>query len=298
MAPGPIPAQPTVASVASLASRLERVRSSLVDLEAAAELGPYGSQRDSARNLLHYLAFRRFDLRRDQARLTHWGLSSLGRSEGHVLYNLDAVLGWLHSLQGGTRPERPAPTGPDPERGRHLLARNSQALLGPTHPGRGVRIMVTMPAEAATDYELVRELVEVGMDCARINCAHEGPDEWARMVAHVRRAERSTGRRCRIEMDLTGPKILYRSDPTGTGRPQGSSDARCVRAGDRAGVGVASPGGGGRDAPPRWTIGSSPERLARPTSDPRTSRGGRPPRGPTDVAASGAGRQVRPRRAL
>ncbi|HLM90761.1 MAG TPA: pyruvate kinase [Thermoplasmata archaeon] len=200
-------AQPTVASVASLAARLDRVRTSLLELEGAADLAQYGAQRDSARNLLHYLAFRRFDLRRDQARLTHWGLSSLGRSEGHVLYNLDAVLGWLHSLGGGIRPEGPNSTGPDPERGRHLLARNAQALLGPKRPGRGVRIMVTMPAEAATDYGLVRELVEAGMDCARINCAHEGPADWARMVAHVRRAERATGRRCRIEMDLTGPKI-------------------------------------------------------------------------------------------
>ena len=67
--------------------------------------------------------------------------------------------------------------------------------------------MVTMPTEAATNYALVRELVEAGMDCARINCAHEGPTEWTRMIAHVRRAERASGRRCRIEMDLTGPKI-------------------------------------------------------------------------------------------
>jgi pyruvate kinase len=74
--------------------------------------------------------------------------------------------------------------------------------------------MVTMPAEAATDYRLVRELVEGGMDCARINCAHETPREWSRMVTHIRRAERATGRHCRIQMDLAGPKIR-----TGTIRP-------------------------------------------------------------------------------
>jgi pyruvate kinase len=67
--------------------------------------------------------------------------------------------------------------------------------------------MVTMPAEAASDYRLVRELVEGGMDCARINCAHESPAEWARMIAHLHRAERAVGRHCRIEMDLAGPKI-------------------------------------------------------------------------------------------
>ncbi len=67
--------------------------------------------------------------------------------------------------------------------------------------------MVTLPAEAATDYRLVRALLAGGMDCARINCAHEGPAEWTRMVAHIHRAEKALGRRCRIEMDLAGPKI-------------------------------------------------------------------------------------------
>lgn len=198
---------PAIASVGLLAARLERVRQSLVELERAVDLAPFGARRDSARNLLHYLAFRRFDLRRDQNRLAHWGLSSLGRSESHVLYNLDAVLGWLDRLRGRPVGARSSSDGPDPERGRRILQRNARTLLGPTRPGRGVRIMVTMPAEAATDYRLVRELLEGGMDCARINCAHERPAEWARMIAHLRRAEHSLGRRCRIEMDLAGPKI-------------------------------------------------------------------------------------------
>ena len=198
---------PAPSSIAALATRLENVRAHLVDLEEAIDLDGYGGRRDSARNLLHYLAFRRFDLRRDQARLARWGLSSLGRSESHVLYNLDAVLGWLDRVRGG-RPVIRAPSpGPDPERGRRTIERNAAALFGRTRPGRGVRIMVTMPAEAATDYRLVRELVDGGMDCARINCAHEGPGEWARMIAHIRRAERAVGRRCRVEMDLAGPKI-------------------------------------------------------------------------------------------
>ena len=200
-------APPLPASVAPLAARLENVRAHLLGLEAAVDLTGYGPRRDSARNLLHYLAFRRFDLRRDQARLARWGLSSLGRSESHVLYNLDTVLGWLDRIRGGPPVIRPPTPGPDPERGRRLIERNAAALFGPTRPGRGVRIMVTLPGEAADDYRLVRELLEGGTDCARINCAHDGPAEWTRMIAHVRRAERSLGRRCRIEMDLAGPKI-------------------------------------------------------------------------------------------
>jgi len=197
-----------------LANRLERLRGSLLELERAVDLAPFGRERDSARNLLHYLAFRRFDLRWEQTRLPHWGLSSLGRSESHVLFNLDAVLSGLDRLRGKPPGRRPAPAVPDPERGRRILARNARRLLGPTRPGRGVRIMVTMPAEAASDYRLVRELAEGGMDCARINCAHESPREWSRMIAHLRRAERTVGRHIRVQMDLAGPKIR-----TGSIRP-------------------------------------------------------------------------------
>ena len=52
--------------------------------------------RDSAENLLHYLALRGSDLRPLQGRLATVGLSSLGRAESHVLSAVDAVLAVLH----------------------------------------------------------------------------------------------------------------------------------------------------------------------------------------------------------
>lgn len=200
-------ASPAIGSVGSLETRLERVRTSMVELERAVDLQPFGARRESARNLLHYLAFRRFDLRRDQARLAHWGLSSLGRSESHVLYNLDMVLGLLDRMRGRPPVLRSPSSGPDSEQGRRILERNARSLLGPTRPGRRVRVLVTMPSEAATDGRLVRELVARGMDLVRINCAHDGPSDWARMIAHLRRVERRMGRRFLIEMDLAGPKV-------------------------------------------------------------------------------------------
>ena len=66
--------------------------------------------------------------------------------------------------------------------------------------------MVTLPSDAATDYELVRGLVARGMDVARINCAHDDDDAWAAMVANVRRAGAESGRMCRICMDIGGPR--------------------------------------------------------------------------------------------
>jgi pyruvate kinase len=198
---------PSVSSVRQLAARLERVRRSLIELERSVDLTSFGAQSESARNLLHYLAFRQFDLRRDQDRLSQWGLSSLGRSEGHVLHSLDAVLGWLDRLLDRPPTTHPASAGPDPGEGRRILARNAQTLLGPVAAEGRVRIMVTMPAEAATDELLVPALMARGMDCARINCAHDGPTEWASIISHIHRAERILGRTCKIEMDLPGPKI-------------------------------------------------------------------------------------------
>ena len=61
----------------------------------------------SAKNLLHYLALRRRDLRSLQRRLAGLGLSSLGRAESHVLSTVDTVLEVLYRLTGGTcRPSR------------------------------------------------------------------------------------------------------------------------------------------------------------------------------------------------
>jgi pyruvate kinase len=45
------------------------------------------------------------------------------------------------------------------------------------------------------------------MNLARINCAHDDPVVWQRMLAHLRQAEAATGRSCRVLMDLGGPKI-------------------------------------------------------------------------------------------
>jgi len=168
----------------------------------------HANYRESARNLLRYLALRRHDLRPLQFRLAALGLSSLGRAESHVLATVDAVLEVLHRLSDRHwQPPAPEEKGVDFSNGQRLLAEHTDALLGPATPGRGVRIMVTMPSEAGDDYTLVHDLLDEGMDCMRINCAHDDVTTWLRMIEHVRRAERSLGRSCRVMMDLSGPKL-------------------------------------------------------------------------------------------
>ncbi len=140
-----------------------------------------------------------------QEELSALGLSSLGRAESHVLDNLNAVRHALRALRGGTGRRRRGPV--TLRQGHAILREHTRALLGPVPRGSAGRIMVTLPLEAADDPALVRNLVEAGMTCARINCAQGGPDEWARMLTHVHQACTLTGSHCRTFMDLAGPKI-------------------------------------------------------------------------------------------
>ena len=163
--------------------------------------------RDSARNLVHYVALRDRDVRVLQERLASLGLSSLGRTESHVMAGLDAVLRILRKLAGEKAPaateDAPLPFA----RGSALLAEHSEATLGKRPRERGAHIMVTMPGDAARDYDLVRRTLVNGMDLMRVNCAHDDQDAWSRMVVNLRRATRATRAQCRILMDLGGPKL-------------------------------------------------------------------------------------------
>ena len=163
--------------------------------------------RQSARNLVHYLALRKVDLRQLQEQLARLGLSSLGRSESHVLASLDKVLGLLHRLTGQPWQDKSAEEPAGSVSSRELLKKHTLKLLGHAPAGRPVRIMVTLPSEAAADFNMVQDLVDTGMDIARINCAHDSATDWQRMAANVRRAAKAAHRPVKLLMDLGGPKI-------------------------------------------------------------------------------------------
>jgi pyruvate kinase len=171
---------------------------------------------ESARNLTHYVSLRGHDLRELQTDLGRLGLSSLGRLESHTLATLDAVLAVLHRLAGKPGSGREIEeTFVDFELGSSLLERNAYEALGEVPDDRRVRIMVTMPSEAASDPAMIRDFLLRGMNIMRINCAHDGPKEWGRMVDHLRLAEKDTGKSCKIVFDLAGPKL--RTGPVSPG---------------------------------------------------------------------------------
>ena len=206
--------------LAGLLTELTALRASMVNLadQSADQLQTVHPNFElSAHNLLHYLALRQHDRRALQTRLATLGLSSLGRAEAHTLATVEAVLAAVQALLNPdeTAPALSGKVAPDFEDGSHLLGEHSDACLGAAPTTRNVRIMVTMPSEAATSYELVRDLLRQGMDCMRINCAHDNEAAWAQMIDHLRQAELELGKTCRVSMDLAGPKLRTQGLPPG-----------------------------------------------------------------------------------
>ncbi|MFM7581995.1 MAG: pyruvate kinase, partial [Caldilinea sp.] len=196
--------------ISRLIPSLEKLRAdalALVETHADIFYKMEAMENHSARNLLHYLAIRQQDIRKLQSDLISLGLSSLGGLESHALATLNAVDIALHSLAGESAPEFLPEPPVDYVTGPLILRERTQALLGMPSGKRSVRIMVTMPSEAATSYRLVRELLGSGMDVMRINCAHDDPQAWLAMIEHLHRAERKLGRPCKIYADLAGPKL-------------------------------------------------------------------------------------------
>ncbi|MEO0900565.1 MAG: pyruvate kinase [Bacteroidota bacterium] len=161
---------------------------------------------ESAKNLLHYSLVRTYDLREIQTDLKQLGLSRLANAEGNILESLinthNLLKLMLHEDEAFEQNEQLG-IG----KGKKRLEEHTDALFSDANKNRRVRIMVTMPTEASIDYELVLEMVKNGMDCARINCAHDSPEVWKKIVEHIRKASNVCGTEVKIAMDLAGPKI-------------------------------------------------------------------------------------------
>jgi pyruvate kinase len=160
-------------------------------------------------NLLAYLSLRGIDLSHLQISLSNLGLSSLGRLEGNVILSMEEVLGHL-----GYPPVETTLRKPTFEIALNTLEERSKHLLGRPRDGRKTRIMVTLDAPYIYQPELLEQLLQSGMDIARINCAHDLEREWLMLINAIRAAEErlvqrghKVGRTCRILMDLAGPKI-------------------------------------------------------------------------------------------
>jgi pyruvate kinase len=216
--------------------RLLALRQSALDLESRAEdriAAVHPERRIAARNLIDYLAVRQTDIRDLQQDLYQTGLSSLGVMQGHVIASLDAVIRVLDRLSRLDSGETDTSARPEFMQHRQELEQLADETLGaPFSPGL-IRIMVTMPSEAAVDAEIIESLLSQGMSIMRVNCAHDGPEAWDTMVRHLEAAKVKLGKECRVAFDLAGPKLR-----TGPLRP-GPEVLRFKPGRDKLGVTIA-----------------------------------------------------------
>jgi pyruvate kinase len=185
--------------------QLESIRSRAAEFEAdyadvLNEVHPLYQR--SARNLVHYLALRQVDIRELQQELAVMGLSSLERAERNVMASIQAVQGALVESPGTADTDYGALDLHNP-----IADRNKDAILGSCPEDRHVSIMVTMPTDAATNQAHVEEMLNAGMNVARINCARDDQEIWTGIIRNVRTASEISNKPCRIVMDLAGPKI-------------------------------------------------------------------------------------------
>jgi pyruvate kinase len=207
------------ASLLGVATQLEHLEQELRALEQgmqeSIERVPL-DQRESATNLVHYVALRQHDLRDLQQELAQLGLSSLGRSESCVLGALLEVSARTReslSLRGHdvraelSRLQVAREGAMSWEAARGHLHQHASDMFGPRPADRHVYIMVTAPSAKEADRSWVAKLLRAGMNVLRVNCAHESEAEWAQVVDAVEQARQETGLACRVIMDLAGPKI-------------------------------------------------------------------------------------------
>lgn len=162
--------------------------------------------RESAENLSYYLALRNRDITQLQIDLIPWGLSSLGRLEAKTLVTLDAVIATLYDVID----EKIEHSHPNPDEfdvGRRRLQKNTKKIFGKKPKNRTTRIMVTMPNEAIEDKDFVRNLIEEGMNVARINCAHDTEKDWLKIINNIHVSAEELNTEVKILMDIAGPKI-------------------------------------------------------------------------------------------
>ena len=162
-------------------------------------------QQKAARNLLHYLLLRNRDIREIQDVLHIHGLSSLASSESHILRQLQEIQQRLGKKYRANELDTCTY-----DFNQRQMALKSKQLFGEKNNVLIPYIMVTFDSSFADDYALIKNLLQNGMNVARINCAHDSEATWAKMIHNIKRACNYTGLSCKIYMDLAGPKIRTR----------------------------------------------------------------------------------------
>jgi len=196
--------------IEKLCDELNTILQSIIDNESKIDLTILNIHTDyrlSAKNLCRYLILRSFDLTKYHANLSDYGVSSLGTSEGYVYSNLYSVVRNLKLIQGLPIDEKSNIEIIGYERSKELIKKNANHLFNEGSRNQFTEIMVTLPNEAAEDKSIIEQMVESGMEIARINLSHGDIAMWTKMVQFINEIKMETQYKLKIYMDLSGPKL-------------------------------------------------------------------------------------------
>jgi pyruvate kinase len=160
-------------------------------------------------NMRHYLRLRQKDNTELQDRLTRLGLSSLGRSQPHILYSLDLIVEMLSRCQNIEFQNSENVLSID--EAEEIMAKRAMIFGGEPRVKKRAetKIMLTLPSEAAKEPSMIEEFANAGVGIFRINTAHDGPKEWGIMASKIAELNQNLHpqNKLKIYVDLAGPKI-------------------------------------------------------------------------------------------
>jgi pyruvate kinase len=159
------------------------------------------------RNLLHYLSLRTKDLSALQYDLSDLAISSLSHSEAYTLSNLINIYNLLSLISGREKYDVDTAKLWSAKTSRKLLKKKTKKLFGHLSRNKSAHIMVTLPDQAISDKDFVVKLFKAGMNIARINLGQYSLNDCQKMIRNIKYAEKDTGKKCLIHMDLSGPKL-------------------------------------------------------------------------------------------
>ncbi|MFB6467175.1 pyruvate kinase [Cytobacillus sp. Hz8] len=138
------------------------------------------------------------------------GFSNLNAANAHILFTLRQILTYL----GVNILDPKLLSIPSPLEAKIQLCKNAETLFRSKDDCLRPTIMVTLDEQMLEKRQIIDALLLQGMDIARINCAHGNEKIWKKMIEIVRHSEQVLmkkelyiGRKCKIYMDLAGPKI-------------------------------------------------------------------------------------------
>ncbi len=182
----------------------------LRDYVADAQINPNNCKNPKTLvNMHHYLRLRQKDNTHLQDSLTKMGLSSLGRSQPHIMHSLELLIEILSKCQNREYAKNQDILSID--EAEEIMSKRAAIFGGEAKPKKRAetKIMLTLPSEAAKNPQMIEEFASAGVGIFRINTAHDSSLEWGIMAAKIAELNQNLHpqNKLKIYVDLAGPKI-------------------------------------------------------------------------------------------